>query len=265
MVRSNQNEIDMSAVLRPINSEQAVPVILRTLDMVGLSNHELLNFLLNGSCAVLTESAVPIERLYRFDEGGINPQWQAMAYPGYILSEVRSSSDDLALILEIEKRPWTYYAHQPLMQLGEVSKNNEPFIVVEGQILYVQDAKSLSPGQLSSFITKNTLSWHFLMFCTASPVHVYGSMNNLIFDSNYLVCGVYDGESYLVWTPGKPGCHVQLSKSLQLPVVRRIFGISSIGIKFSLQTTERFQAPDGLVLGHFSSPPSPYRCPARTG
>jgi len=190
----------MSAVLRPINLEEAVPVILRTLDMVGLSNHELLKFLLNGSCAVLTELAVPTERLYRFDEGGIIPQGQSFSYSGYIVSEVRSNSDDLAQILEIEKHPWTYYAHEPLMQLNEVSKNNEPFIVVEKQILYVQDAKSLSPGQLSSFISRNTLSWHFLMFCTTSPAHVYESMNNLIFDSTCLVCGVYDGESYLVWT-----------------------------------------------------------------
>jgi hypothetical protein len=52
-------------------------------------------------------------------------------------------------------------------------------------------------------------------------------------------------------------CHVQLSKSLQLPVVRRIFGISSIGIKFSLQSAEWFQAPDGLFLGHFFSPAQP--------
>jgi hypothetical protein len=33
--------------------------------------------------------------------------------------------------------------------------------------------------------------------------------------------------------------------------------MSSIGIEFSLQTAERFQAPDGLVLGHFSSPTQP--------
>jgi hypothetical protein len=44
-----------------------------------------------------------------------------------------------------------------------------------------------------------------------------------------------------------------MSKSLQRHVARPLFGVQSIGIKFSLQMAERFQPPECMVSGHFSS------------
>jgi hypothetical protein len=190
----------MSSVLRPLDVERAVPALLSALDTAGLDTPELPKILRKGTCGVLAEAAVPIGRLYRFDEGGVNPQGQRVARPGYTVSEVRRNSGALARALENEKVLQTYYVHEPLKRPDEVQKSDGPSLVVGGQLLYVRDATLLTADDLASLVSKNSLSWHFLMFCTASPARSYQRMADLLSDSICLVSGVYDGESYLVWT-----------------------------------------------------------------
>lgn len=189
----------MSPVLRPLDTERVIPKLIGVLDIAGFDTGLLPQYLLTGVCGVLAEAPVPLERLYLFDEGGLNPRGSLTARPGYLLADVRGNSSSIASALVGEPGLQTYYVHEPLKRPDEVSTNDGPFLVVEGQLFYARDAVCLGVEDTASFVARNTLSWHFLMFCVAGPIRGYERLGDLLVDSAQLVCGVYDGESYLIW------------------------------------------------------------------
>lgn len=200
MAQLNQSEDGMNPVLRPLEVERAMPVLLAALDTTGFNSLVISQLLRIGACNVLAEASIPIDRLYRFAEGGLNPKGLRSARAGYAVAEVRCNSDALAGALACEPGLQTYYVHEPLKRPDEVPTSDGPFQVVEGQLLYVREAALLATEDLASFVSKNTLSWHFLMFCTTGPARSYERLADLLSDSSCLVSGVYDGESYLIWT-----------------------------------------------------------------
>lgn len=194
----------MKAVLRPVDGKRAIPVLLSALDTANLSTPAVERLLRNGDCSVLMDAAVPEDRLYRFNEGGLTPAGQHTPRPGYVVAEVRRCSVDLARALSNGQKFGAYYVHDPLKRPEEVPATDGPFLTVEGQLLYSRDASHLSVDGLSDLISRNSLSWHFLMFCTPGPLRGYDRMADLLADSSCLVSGIYDGESYMVWVRAAP-------------------------------------------------------------
>ena len=190
----------MDALLRPVDTERALPLMLSALDSAGLSEPAFSQRLQAGTCSVLAPSTVSVDQLYQISAGGIAPRGQHVSHAGYVLSEVKCYSDALAHAL-IEKQKFrTYYVHDPLKRPQEVTTVDGPTVTAEGQLLYVREAAHLSPEEFSRFVSKNSLSWHFLMFCTRTPPTNYEQMSDLLSDTDCLVAGIYDGESYMVWT-----------------------------------------------------------------
>ena len=188
----------MDALLRPVDIERAVPVMLSTLDTAGLGEPAVELFLRAGTCCVLATIAVPSDRLHQFGVGGITPQSLRIRRAGYDLIDLQRYSDALALTLT-QQRYRAYYIHDPLKRPHEVAFADGPTLTVEKQLLYKRRAARLTLGELSGFVSNNSLPWHFLMFCTRTPSRRYQRMSDLLSDSDCVVCGIYDGESYMVW------------------------------------------------------------------
>jgi hypothetical protein len=188
----------MDALLRSVDIERAVPAMLSTLDTAGLSERAIGQFLRAGACSVLAAGDVLADRLYQFGVGGITPSGQRICRTGYDLREVKHYSDALASTL-MEQKYRMYYIHDPLKRQHEADESDGPTLTVEEELLYVQDATRLTHGEFSGFVSKNSLSWHFLMFCTRTPFKIYERMSDLFSESDCVVSGIYDGESYMIW------------------------------------------------------------------
>lgn len=189
--------------LRKLDAERAMPALLDALDMVGLNSHDVTEFVRAGSLSVLADAEISEDRLYRFREGGFTPGGKCIRGSSLLVSEVQRSSATLARVLLERREFFSYYVHEPLKRPEEVSDGDGPFLTVEGQLLYFREAAFLNADSLAELLSKNSLSWHFLMFCTTNPVRKYERMAELLSYSTCLVCGVYDGESYLVWTESR--------------------------------------------------------------
>jgi hypothetical protein len=190
---------------RPINTKPASIWILEHLKIAGADATLLADHINQGACFVIARADTPEDRLYAFEQGGITPPGKFYQAENCLLQPITNLSMELALIIKSslmgKLKCSVCYLHDPLRnQPDEFHPDEGERTSIDGKTFFVARLERENTNTLDDIISVNGYSWHFQMICPKAVNREYKNTTEMALDSDCIVTGVYDGESYLIWT-----------------------------------------------------------------
>jgi hypothetical protein len=188
--------------MRRLHGAEPLHHFLENLEEGGLVDRTgALDALEHGLINAVAPSDAEVQRLMRFDEGGLLPADPA-AYVGTgWLQEVPNTIPDIAAVVSKHVQALNdpvLWFHEPLLSEDESKKKEGDWRKLGSQLYCVHARSGGDERQIAELIRFFMLSWHFLGFVT-DGLHEASAASELLAHASMVVVGAYDGESALVW------------------------------------------------------------------
>ncbi|MBO0663727.1 hypothetical protein LQ948_13880 [Jiella sp. MQZ9-1] len=193
----------MEINLRDISAESGIKYTIDKIGYIRADIDNLPSFLRRGRFQVIAPKGLSEERLHSFSQGGVTPPGQIIELDKGYMRPVVTLFRELADFIKSNHENMKLYSYDFMYDEEDKDCFDWSYIIINGNIFFFNETKFMDIDTVADFIDGTGYPQCFLMFCTGDDGEkCYSEIQDIIYSSKFIITGIYDGESYMIWSRG---------------------------------------------------------------